>query len=77
MPLIDELLKTANKNVSEIDLIACDVGPGSFRGIRIGISTAKAIAEVNQIPVVSCTSLEALSYNVKANTICSFISSAK
>ena len=73
VPLIDELLKTANKKVSEIELIACDVGPGSFTGIRIGISTAKAIAEVNQIPVVSCTSLEALSYNVNADTICSLI----
>lgn len=73
VPLIDELLKTVNKKVSEIDLIACDVGPGSFTGIRIGISTAKAIAEVNQIPVVSCTSLEGLSYNVEANTICSLI----
>jgi len=73
VPLIDETLKLTNKKVSEIDLVACDVGPGSFTGIRIGISTAKAIAEVNQIPVVSCTSLEALSYNVEANTICSLI----
>lgn len=73
VPLIDELLKVTNKKISEIDLIACDVGPGSFTGIRIGISTAKAIAEVNQIPVVSCTSLEALSYNVNADTICSLI----
>ena len=73
VPLIDELLKTANKKVSEIDLIACDVGPGSFTGIRIGISTAKAIAEVNQIPVASCTSLEGLSYNANADTICSLI----
>lgn len=46
---------------------------GSFTGIRIGIATAKAIAEVNQIPVVSCTSLETLSYNVSSNTICSLI----
>lgn len=73
VPLIDELFKSTNKNVSELDLIACDVGPGSFTGIRIGISTTKAIAEVNQIPVVSCTSLEALSYNVSSNTICSLI----
>jgi len=73
VPLIDELLKNTNKKVSEINLIACDVGPGSFTGIRIGISTAKAIAEVSQIPVVSCTSLEGLSYNEEANTICSLI----
>lgn len=73
LPLIDELFKSTNKNISELDLIACDVGPGSFTGIRIGISTTKAIAEVNKIPVVACTSLEALSYNTQGNIICSLI----
>ena len=73
VPLIDELFKGTNKNVSKLDLIACDVGPGSFTGIRIGISTVKAIAEVKQIPVVSCTSLETLSYNVNSSLICSLI----
>lgn len=73
LPLIDELFKSTNKNVSKLDLIACDVGPGSFTGIRIGISTTKAIAEVNQIPVAMCTSLEALSYNIQGNIICSLI----
>lgn len=73
LPLIDELFKSTNKNVSKLDLIACDVGPGSFTGIRIGISTTKGIAEVNQIPVAMCTSLEALSYNIQGNIICSLI----
>ena len=74
MPLIDELLKKCNVMLSDIDLIACDVGPGSFTGIRIGVATVKAIAEVNQIPITSCSSLEALSYNVQnADYICSLI----
>lgn len=73
LPLIDELFKSTNRNVSELNLIACDVGPGSFTGIRIGISTTKGFAEVNQIPVVACTSLEALSYNTQGNIICSLI----
>lgn len=48
---------------------------GSFTGIRIGISTIKAIAEVLQIPVVSCSSLEGLAYNIiqPTKTICSLI----
>lgn len=75
VPLIDELFKSTNKSVSNIDLIACDNGPGSFTGIRIGISTVKAIAEVNQIPVVSCSSLEGLAYNINpcSSTLCSLI----
>ena len=75
LPLIDEVLKSQNKNVSEIKLIACDNGPGSFTGIRSGISSVKAIAEVNQTPVVSCSSLEALSYNINdaSPTLCSLI----
>ena len=74
MPLIDELLKNCNISLSDIDLIACDVGPGSFTGIRIGVATVKAIAEVNQIPIAQCSSLEALSYNVQnADYICTII----
>ena len=48
---------------------------GSFTGIRIGISSVKAIAETLNIPIVSVTSLEALAYNVqkKYDTICSII----
>lgn len=74
MPLIDELLKACNTSLSDINLIACDVGPGSFTGIRIGVATVKALAEVKQIPIASCSSLEALSYNVQnAEYICSIL----
>ncbi len=74
MPLIDELLKKANLTLSDVNLIACDIGPGSFTGIRIGIGTAKAIAEFRQIPVASVTSLETLAYSVSGfDTIVSLI----
>jgi len=63
MPLIDELFKTTKLSLKDVNLIACDNGPGSFTGIRIGISTVKAMAEAMQIPVISVSSLEALSYN--------------
>ena len=65
MPLIDELLKRNNLKVSDINMIACSVGPGSFTGIRIGISSIKAIAEVLNVKVASVTSLETLAKNVE------------
>lgn len=74
MPLIDELLKRNNITVKDINLLACSVGPGSFTGIRIGVASIKAIAEVLKIKVTGVTSLETLAKNVKdADTIVSLI----
>ena len=75
VPLIDKLLKDTKINLCNINLIACDVGPGSFTGIRIGISTVKAIAQSLNVPVVGVSSLEALAYNVvsESKNICSLI----
>ncbi len=74
VPLIDSLLKETNTNLSEINLLACDIGPGSFTGIRIGIATIKAISESLNVPIVEVSSLEALAYGVKSlGTICSLI----
>lgn len=74
MPLIEELLKTTNLQLSQVNLIACDIGPGSFTGIRIGVASVKAMAEAKEIPVVGVSSLEALAYNVRGfDYICSII----
>ncbi len=76
IPLITELLDKANMKMQDIGAIACDVGPGSFTGIRIGISSIKAIAESLNLPIISVTSLEALAYNIcaiQSNTICSIL----
>lgn len=74
MPLIHNLFSETNLSLSNIDLIACDVGPGSFTGIRIGVATAKALAEAKKIDVVGVSSLEGLAYNTKNfDYICSII----
>ena len=74
MCLLDELLKRNDMDLKDVDLLACSVGPGSFTGIRIGISTIKPIAEILGKPVASVTSLETLSKNVEdANVIVSLI----
>lgn len=74
MPQIEQILKETNLTLNDIDLFACDKGPGSFTGIRIGIATTKAFHDVTNIPAVGITSLMALAYNTDFNGyICSLI----
>lgn len=63
MPLIDEVLKALKLNLQDFDLFACSVGPGSFTGVRIGVSTVKAFYDVTNIKIASVSSLEGLAYN--------------
>lgn len=74
MPLVDKLLAETNTSISDIDLFACDIGPGSFTGIRIGLSTIKAFLDVTNKKAVGITSLEILAANVDTEEIvCSLI----
>lgn len=73
MPLVDKLFKETGLQLSDMTAIACSIGPGSFTGIRIGIATVKAMAEVFNIPVISVTSLETLAELGNANTVVSLI----
>lgn len=63
MPMIDNAFKKSNLSLKDIDLIVCDIGPGSFTGIRIGVATAKGFHDSLNIPLVGINSLEALAYN--------------
>lgn len=74
MPLIKEVLEKCTLSLNDIDLLVCDIGPGSFTGIRIGIATVKAFFDSLEIPCVGISSLEVLAYNIKENgIICSTI----
>lgn len=74
MLLIKNALEKSNLLLSDIDLIVCDKGPGSFTGIRIGIATVKAFCDSLSIKCIGISSLEALAYNVKQDGyICSLI----
>ena len=64
MTLVSEILERNNLKISDIDLISCVVGPGSFTGIRIGVATIKALAEVHNIKIAELTSLEVLAGNI-------------
>lgn len=63
MPLIDELFKQSNLSIQDIDLFSCDKGPGSFTGIRIGISTIKAFCDVTKKTSIGISSLTSLAYS--------------
>lgn len=65
MPAIGEMLQKNNLSLDEIDLIACCVGPGSFTGIRIGVSSCKALAETKGMKIAEVTSLESLAQNIE------------
>ena len=64
MPMVEECLERANLEFGDIDVIACNVGPGSFTGVRIGCSTANALHMATGAKLVSVDALEALVYNL-------------
>lgn len=60
MPLVKQILSDTKLDLSDIDYLACDIGPGSFTGIRIGISSIKSISEITNLPICAVSSLEGL-----------------
>ncbi|MDR1272358.1 MAG: tRNA (adenosine(37)-N6)-threonylcarbamoyltransferase complex dimerization subunit type 1 TsaB [Clostridiales Family XIII bacterium] len=58
LPMIDSLLAERGLGISDIDAIAVSAGPGSFTGIRIGIATARALAQALKIKLIKVPTLE-------------------
>jgi tRNA threonylcarbamoyladenosine biosynthesis protein TsaB len=63
IPVIEECLNQAKIWYQDLDLIAFTNGPGSFTGIRVGYSCAKALAISTNLPVFALSSLEAIAYS--------------
>ena len=63
MTEIAHVLKQAELKVSDIDVFAIAIGPGSFTGLRIGLSTVKGFSYATGKPIVSVPTLEALAWN--------------
>lgn len=70
---IDEVIKDAKLNPNDINLIMVTNGPGSFTGIRIGLTIAKIYAYLTNIKVVLVSSLKALALSVNDDYILSLI----
>lgn len=64
LPMVKDVMDSLEIKPEDIDVYAASSGPGSFTGLRIGITTIKAIAYAVQKPVVSVPTLDALAYNV-------------
>lgn len=71
VPMINEVLPSPGA----VDFIAVDIGPGSFVGTRIGVSTARAFSQMLDVPVIPVESLISLAYcdGLKADLICPMI----
>ena len=63
LPMAEELLRSTGTDISGLDSIAVARGPGSFTGVRIGISVAKGLAWALEIPITGVSTLEAMAYH--------------
>ncbi len=63
MPMCDEVLKKCNLTLDDIDVFSVCTGPGSFTGVRIGMSAVKTLCQALNKSIIGVTSLDSLSAN--------------
>lgn len=64
MPQLEMMLDNSSIDKKQLEGIAVSIGPGSFTGLRIGLSSAKAMAYALQIPICGVSTLQALAFNL-------------
>jgi tRNA threonylcarbamoyladenosine biosynthesis protein TsaB len=69
LPMVEEVLKLTNNTLKDMDFIAVSNGPGSFTGVRIGVSAVKGIAQPLDVKCVEISTLEAIAKPLE-NTGC-------
>jgi len=62
MVLVDEVLREAGVTVASLDGVAVSIGPGSFTGLRIGLSAGKGLAYARSLPILAVPTLDAIAY---------------
>lgn len=66
--MIEKALAESHLGYPDLSAVACTVGPGSFTGLRVGLSSARAIGLAANLPVLGYTTLEVLAYASKLHT---------
>lgn len=64
LPMLDEIVRMLELDLSEVDGIAVAAGPGSFTGLRIGSATAKGLGLALNKPIIAVPTLDSLAYNL-------------
>jgi len=75
MEMVDAVIKKAGLTISDVDCFAVTKGPGSFTGLRIGISSVKGMAAASGKPIVGISTLDALAFpfSMSSYLICPLI----
>lgn len=64
LPMAEAMLQNCELGIADVDAVAVAVGPGSFTGLRIGISAAKGLAWARELPCIGVSTLEAMAQNL-------------
>lgn len=76
-PSVEEVMKQANMDVTQLKAIAISNGPGSYTGLRIGVTFAKTLAYTLNIPIIPVSSLKVLANSVTTKLIQSVLSTSQ
>jgi tRNA threonylcarbamoyladenosine biosynthesis protein TsaB len=68
LPAVNEVLVAAEVKLEQVDLLSVSTGPGSFTGLRVGLTTVKAWAEVYGKPIVGVSRLETIAQSCRASS---------
>ena len=76
-PLIKEVFMQADQTAAMLDAIAVSTGPGSYTGLRIGLSTAKGLAYANDLPLIGLSSMDCLAQSITQKPVLTIMDSRK
>lgn len=79
IPMIDRLLKKTKMRLKDIDAFSISIGPGSFTGLRIGVTTVKGLAYSLKKPIVAVPTLDVIAHNARnfIGTVCPVLDAKK